>query len=94
MRAVVSERRFHVRGRVQGVGFRWWTLAQAQRLGIAGTVRNCPDGSVEVLARGSDEQLERLRQQLEHGPDQAVVEGVDEAATSGVPGDGFQIVHR
>ena len=90
----MPERRFHVRGRVQGVGFRWWTLAQAQRLGIAGTVRNCPDGSVEVLARGTDEQLARLRRLLDRGPDTAVVEGVDETEASGVPGEGFEIVHR
>jgi acylphosphatase len=79
---------------VQGVGFRWWTLAQAQRLGIAGTVRNCVDGSVEVLARGTDEQLAELRQLLDRGPDQAVVEAVEEADVSSVPGDDFQIVHR
>jgi acylphosphatase len=79
---------------VQGVGFRWWTHAEAQRLGIAGTVRNCADGSVEVLARGTDEQLARLRTLLERGPDQAMVQTVDEAETSGVTGDDFQIVHR
>ena len=90
----MPERRFHVRGRVQGVGFRWWTLAQAQRLGIAGTVRNCADGSVEVLARGTDDQLAELRRLLDRGPDAAVVEGVDEAEASGVPGAGFEIVHR
>jgi acylphosphatase len=79
---------------VQGVGFRWWTHAQAQRLGIAGTVRNCDDGSVEVLARGTDEQLTDLRRLLDRGPDTAVVEAVDETETSGVPGEGFEIVHR
>lgn len=90
----MSERRYHVRGRVQGVGFRWWTLAQAQRLGISGTVRNCADGSVEVLARGSDEQLAELRELLEHGPDLAMVEAVDEGDTNGVAGETFEIVHR
>jgi acylphosphatase len=90
----VPERRFHVHGRVQGVGFRWWTLAQAQRLGIAGTVRNREDGSVEVLARGTGDQLAQLRQLLERGPDLAEVRSVDEAEANGVTGDDFQIVHR
>jgi acylphosphatase len=76
------------------VGFRWWTLAQAQHLGIAGSVRNCADGSVEVLARGSDEQLAELRKLLLQGPDLAMVEAVDEDETSGVAGETFQIVHH
>ena len=41
-------RGYSVNGRVQGVGFRWWTRRTADRLGIAGSVRNLPDGSVEV----------------------------------------------
>jgi acylphosphatase len=79
---------------VQGVGFRWWTHAQAQRLGVTGTVRNCADGSVEVLARGTDDQLAELRRLLDQGPVTAAVETVDEAETSGVPGESFEIVHH
>lgn len=41
-----------VRGRVQGVGFRWWTRARALELGLVGHARNMPDGRVEVLAQG------------------------------------------
>jgi acylphosphatase len=41
-----------VDGHVQGVGFRWWTRAQARRLGLRGTVANLPDGRVEVIAEG------------------------------------------
>ena len=41
-----------VRGRVQGVGFRWWTRARALELGLVGHARNCDDGRVEVVAQG------------------------------------------
>jgi len=42
----------HVRGTVQGVGFRWWTRARCLELGLVGTARNLPDGRVEVDAQG------------------------------------------
>ena len=66
----------HVRvvGVVQGVGFRWFVRERARRLGLAGWVRNLRDGSVEVLADGDEAQLERLRTELQRGPDGAVVE--------------------
>ena len=53
----VQARRFLVRGRVQGVGFRWFVEREAHLLGIAGWVRNNHDGSVEVLAQGTRDQL-------------------------------------
>ena len=53
-------RRFLVRGRVQGVGFRWFVEREAHMLGIAGWVRNNHDGSVEVLAQGTRDQLSGL----------------------------------
>lgn len=46
-----------VRGRVQGVGFRWWTRARALELGLVGHARNLPDGRVEVLAQGPRDDL-------------------------------------
>ncbi|MDU3076405.1 MAG: acylphosphatase, partial [Mixta calida] len=49
-----------VYGRVQGVGFRYSTQAQAQQLGLTGYARNLDDGSVEVLACGDNAQLEQL----------------------------------
>ena len=52
MTAEVQARRFIVRGRVQGVGFRWFVEREAHILQIAGWVRNNADGSVEVLAQG------------------------------------------
>ncbi len=53
----IEARRFLVRGRVQGVGFRWFVEREAHILGIAGWVRNNHDGSVEVLAQGTRDQL-------------------------------------
>lgn len=49
-----------VRGRVQGVGFRWWTRARALELGLTGHARNLPDGRVEVAAQGPRPAVERL----------------------------------
>ena len=49
-----------VSGRVQGVGFRWWTRARALELGLAGSATNLPDGRVEVVAEAPREALERL----------------------------------
>jgi acylphosphatase len=67
-----------VRGRVQGVGFREFTLRTARSLGLGGWVRNLTDGrSVEVWAAGDRGVLEQLRQQLEHGPRMARVTAVE-----------------
>ena len=79
-------RRFLVRGRVQGVGFRWFVEREAHMLGIAGTVRNNHDGSVEVLAMGTREQLMGLRSRLEQGPRAARVDGVEEFEAQPIPG--------
>ncbi len=70
-------RAFRVTGRVQGVGFRWWTRRTAERLALAGSVRNCPDGSVEVKAAGPPGALEELARALESGPSAARVRDVE-----------------
>ena len=57
-----------VRGRVQGVGFRWWTRARADELGLAGFARNLADGRVEVCAQGDREAIEALRAMIEEEP--------------------------
>ncbi|MBB4636737.1 acylphosphatase [Longimicrobium terrae] len=64
----MAEAGYRVTGRVQGVGFRWWTRSLATRLGVTGTVRNMPDGAVVVHARGSDEQLASFHVELGKGP--------------------------
>lgn len=71
-------RRYIVTGRVQGVGFRWFVEREARAIGVGGWVRNNDNGSVEVLATGSEEQLARLRKSLQDGPRAARVDEVQE----------------
>jgi len=61
-------KRYLVSGMVQGVGFRYFTQAAAEKLHIGGFVRNLRDGRVEVFAVGSPQQLQELRAMLERGP--------------------------
>jgi acylphosphatase len=79
-------RRFLVRGRVQGVGFRWFVEREAHILGIAGWVRNNSDSSVEVLAMGTRDQLAGLRSRLREGPRAARVDDVEESEAKPVSG--------
>ena len=65
-----------VTGRVQGVSFRWYTQEQARRLGVAGWVRNEPDGSVLVHAEGEDDAVDALVAWCHEGPGPARVRGV------------------
>ena len=57
-----------VRGRVQGVGFRWWTRARALELGLTGFARNLDDGRVEICAQGPMSAIGRLRALIEEEP--------------------------
>jgi acylphosphatase len=82
----VLARRFVVRGRVQGVGFRWFVEREAHMLGIAGWVRNNHDGSVEVQAQGTRDQLSGLRSRLQQGPRAARVDNVEEREAEPVAG--------
>ena len=79
-------RRFLVRGRVQGVGFRWFVEREAHILKIAGWVRNNSDGTVEVLAQGTRDQLSGLRSRLLEGPRAARVDDVDESDAEPIKG--------
>jgi acylphosphatase len=85
-------RRFLVRGRVQGVGFRWFVEREAYLLGISGWVRNNYDGTVEVLAQGTREQLAGLHSRLREGPRAARVDEVEVFEAQPVAGlTSFQI---
>ncbi len=82
----LQARRFGVRGRGQGVGFRWFVEREAHLLGIAGWVRNNSDGGVEVLAMGTRDQLLGLRSRLRQGPRASRVDDVEESAATTVAG--------
>lgn len=75
----LTARLYRVQGRVQGVGFRWFVERVADELRLAGYVKNTYDGSVEVYAIGSEEQLGELRRCLERGPRGAWVSRVEES---------------
>jgi acylphosphatase len=68
--------RLEIEGRVQGVGFRWWTVHQARALGLAGWVRNRRDGSVEAMAIGAAAALDQLERLCWQGPSAARVTSV------------------
>lgn len=79
MSAQKQARLYRVRGRVQGVGFRYFVEHTANSLGLKGWVRNRDDGDVEVYALGSAAQLSELAGLLWKGPRWAEVRGVDES---------------
>ncbi|MCU1385563.1 MAG: acylphosphatase [Acidobacteria bacterium] len=70
-------RRFLISGRVQGVGFRYFTQEIATRENLHGWVRNLPDGRVEAAAEGDAEAIDRFEAALRHGPRGARVEQLD-----------------
>ncbi|MEI8406323.1 MULTISPECIES: acylphosphatase [unclassified Kribbella] len=70
-------RRVVVHGRVQGVFFRDSCRREARRAGVRGWVRNAPDGTVEALFEGAEEDVERMVEWVRHGPTYARVERVD-----------------
>jgi acylphosphatase len=74
---VLIGRRFIVKGRVQRVGFRYFVENAAQREGIQGYVRNQHDGSVEVVAEGDADAMQRFEMAVRQGPPGARVDDVD-----------------
>ena len=69
-------RRLVISGRVQGVGFRWFTHEAAQREGVTGWVRNLPDGRVEAFVEGEAEAVQRVEVAIRRGPGGAHVDDV------------------
>ena len=74
-------RRYLICGRVQGVGFRYFTAAAAARDGIHGWVSNRPDGAVEIGAEGEAEAIERFERAIRRGPPAARVDAVETEET-------------
>jgi len=75
---MTTAKRFIVKGRVQGVGFRYFAVRAARQAGVSGSVRNLADGTVEAIAEGPPQAIDEFRAALEHGPSYAHVERVDE----------------
>lgn len=74
----MQTKQFFVFGRVQGVGFRFFTLQEAKQIGVTGYVKNREDGSVAVVAQGSEVQIQQLRLWLSKGPRTSQVERIIE----------------
>jgi len=71
-------RKFLITGEVQGVGYRFFAQRAAARHQVRGYVRNCPDGTVEALAEGSEGDVEEFKKDLVTGPSWSSVEQVEE----------------
>jgi acylphosphatase len=89
---MLRAKHYLVRGRVQGVGYRYFVLQAAHRLGVTGFVRNLHTGDVEVYAESDDAKLNLFKRELQRGPGMA---RVDELRENDVPATGsyssFQI---
>ncbi len=86
-----AARRYFVRGRVQGVGYRYFVEQVASELGLTGYARNLEDGRVEVYAVGGTEDLSELTGRLRRGPMWSDVRGVEEQEAPVVEYWGFRI---
>lgn len=90
---MTDRRAYRVTGRVQGVGFRWWTRNTASALNLRGIVRNAHDGSVEIDVQGPGDALDRFEEALRQGPSPARVSGLQRLASgTGTLPSGFEIV--
>jgi acylphosphatase len=69
-----------VRGRVQGVGYRYFVSREAESLDVAGFVRNLPDGAVEVVAEATETALATFEERLREGPAFAAVAALERTA--------------
>jgi len=84
-------RQWFIRGRVQGVGFRYFAQRAAADLKLAGYARNLDDGSVEVYAVGPEDKLAQLAGLLRQGPRWADVRGVEEREAEAKPYRSFEM---
>lgn len=84
-------RNVRVIGRVQGVFFRAWAKQQAEEIGVAGWIRNAPDGSVEGHLSGDEKAVLELIKRLREGPPSALVRRVHVEEAGPEPADGFEV---
>lgn len=84
--------RVTVRGRVQGVGFRWHARRRAQQLGVTGWVRNTSSGSVEAHVEGERKSVELLLDWLAVGPPSARVSELEEVSVEPIEPPSFQVL--
>ena len=89
MADAIQVRHYLVKGRVQGVGFRWFVHSEAAELGLRGRVRNTDAGEVEVVAAGDERALAELKQALHQGSRGSRVDAVIEHALKDEEGDGL-----
>ncbi|KAE9612320.1 hypothetical protein Lal_00022854 [Lupinus albus] len=82
--------RVMIKGRVQGVFYRNWTVDNAKQLGLKGWVRNRRDGSVEALFSGSPDVVQEMVQRCRRGPPEAIVTGLEVFPSNDDPGTGFE----
>jgi acylphosphatase len=87
-----AARRWFVSGRVQGVGFRYFTQREAQALGLTGWARNLDDGRVEVYAAGRRDRLDDMAARLRVGPALADVRSVEEREEPVQNRSGFSVL--
>ncbi len=87
----MTARRYIVKGRVQGVGFRYFTHRIAQELGVRGWVKNLPNGTVEVYAEGDEDPIEQLLTGIKKGPFLGFVEDVEVGEVEPEGYQGFSI---
>jgi acylphosphatase len=73
----VHAKQILVHGRVQGVGYRYFVQHMGNRFGLVGSVRNCPDSTVEIVVEGSEKTIAEFIKQVEKGPSLARVQRVD-----------------
>ena len=89
----MTAKRFIISGQVQGVGYRYFASRAAETCGVAGTVRNLPDGTVEVLAEGEPSSIAAFRAELERGPRYGHVDRVVEEPAPIAGHTDFRVVY-
>lgn len=80
-----------MRGRVQGVGYRYYVMREAGALGVNGFARNLPDGTVEIVAEAADEVLKDFEDRLREGPSFAQITDLDRSTIAPRGDQGFHI---